>query len=555
VELRDDRRGGAQTLYRMLAVVVCAISIYLFFFRQINTRFTWLFGEEYDAVIEAVLVSHWFHVFQFAHHWNEPLYFYPYRDILGYNDGYFLYGLLSIPFRLAGFNLLVSQELVHMVVKIIGFASMVALLGRLQTKNIAQLLGAALFTLCISSSTHAAHGQLLCVAFAPLVSLLLLDLYRSIVTGNGRGTLTYGIAFSVLYGALLLTGFYMAWFCGLFLILFALCALVLARSEAKVLWRQVMRLKLQVGIALLSFVASALPFALVYLPKLKETGGQSYSIQQYWSLHYVDILNYGDGSLLWGTLFALIREHFPDAMRPGEFQVGFTPDVVLLLGFAIFKIISRKVDFPVWVKATVYALLISLALPVSIDGHSLWFFVNKLIPGANGMRVVARYYTFLAFPVCVLITAYFSRLWSQTPQTKFPIFFVLSIACLGQVNIHKIVNLNVPAQMSIIDGAPPIPAECKVLFVANPIPVPDGFVPKRYRQNIQAMLLADRFGVPTLNGIATFDPPDWAFSYAPEYLRLVKNYIDKWNLTGVCKYDVQSRTWQTQQQIDFTADE
>jgi hypothetical protein len=316
-----------------------------------------------------------------------------------------------------------------------------------------------------------------------------------------------------------------------------------------------MRLKPQVGVVLLSFVASAVPFILVYLPKLKETGGQGYAAQQYWSLHYADILNYGDGSLLWGTLFGLIRDRFPDLMRPGEFQVGFTPDVLVLLCFVVFTVLALRANFPVWIRATVYALLISLILPVSVRGHSPWLLVNKLVPGANGMRVIARYYTFLAFPVCVLISIFFSKLWMKTPGTKFPIFFVLSIACLGQVNIHKIVNLNVPAQMSIVDGAPPIPAGCNVIFAIHPVPDPDDFVSRRYRQNIQAMLLADRFGVPTLNGLATFNPPDWAFESDPAYLQHVKGYIDKWHLTGVCKYDVKAKAWQTGDRIDFSAND
>src|SRR5574338_322498 len=117
--------------YGLLFFVMAGLTLATFFFRQIHSNFGLIFGDEIDAVIEGVLVSHWYGWLAGLRSWRDPLYFFPHGGVLGYNDGYFLYGLLSAPFRFMGFNLLVSQELVHFLVKMIGFVGMAALLNRL----------------------------------------------------------------------------------------------------------------------------------------------------------------------------------------------------------------------------------------------------------------------------------------------------------------------------------------------------------------------------------------------------------------------------------------
>jgi hypothetical protein len=204
--MRKPKLITSEAKYYFALAVVGALSIYFFFYQQINSNFTWILGNEYDSVIQAVLLSHWYRVFEFNQDWTRPLYFYPHANVLGYNDGYFIYGVMGALYRLLGFDLLVSQELVHVTVKSIGFLSMATLLGRLRQRSIITLLGASLFTLFISSG-NVQHGQLLSVSFAPLFVLLLLEVLRAISESQARNALLYWVLFSALYGAMLLTGF------------------------------------------------------------------------------------------------------------------------------------------------------------------------------------------------------------------------------------------------------------------------------------------------------------------------------------------------------------
>ncbi|AIY44138.1 Permease of the drug/metabolite transporter [Collimonas arenae] len=543
------------TSYYFFLIAIGMLSIYFFFYQQINSHFSWIFGGDYDAVIEAVLVSHWYRVFEFNQAWNQPLYFYPYQDILGYNDGYFLYGVIGIPYRLLGFDLLVTQELVHMTVKAIGFLSMATLLGRLQQKNIIALLGAALFTLFLSSSARAEHAQLFSVAFLPLLAFLLLETVQSVFSSKRKAMLLYSTAFSLLYGAMLITGFYMAWFFGLFLIICIIFYAYFDFGKMKTFFNLALSSKWQIVLIASIFLFAIAPFLYVYLPKLKETGGQGYDSQIFYSLHYLDILNYGKGSLLWGRLFEFIDNRFPGMWRPGEYQVGFTPDVFILAIFIIFSLILKKTSAsPRWFKVLACATLLAMLLPLSFSGHSLWFFVRSLVPGGRGLRVIARFYIFLAFPVSILIAVYFSNLWTLFKKFRMPIFALLSLVCLGQINVHKEVGLEVKKHMAMVNNAAPSSKECTSFFVTNPVPKSGDFISSLYGQNVQAMLLSDTFGIPTLNGFATFNPPDWIFEDRPMYVYRVGNYVSSHNLQGVCEYDIGNNKWLTPGEINYLSE-
>lgn len=553
--IKNPKNALQETNYYFLLIAVGTLSIYFFFYQQIHSHFSWIFGGDYDAVIEAVLVSHWYHVFDFRQGWNQPLYFYPYQDVLGYNDGYFLYGLLGIPYRLLGFDLLVAQELVHMTVKAIGFLSMAALLGRLQKKNIVTLLGAALFTLFISSSARADHGQLFSVAFAPLLAFLLLEAVQSVFLGKKMAMFLYGASFSILYGAMLITGFYMAWFFGLFLIIYTIFYAYFDFKKVKTLLDLALSSKYQLALILLIFLLAITPFLYVYLPKLKETGGQGYDSQIFYSLHYLDVLNFGKGSLLWGHIFEAIDSRFPGIWRPGEYQVGFTPDVFILSIFIIFSLVLKKSNtIPLWFKVLACATLCAMLLPLSFSGHSLWFFVRSLVPGGRGLRVIARLYIFLAFPVSILIAVYFSGLWRSFQKARVPIFILLTSVCLGQINTHKDVNLEVKKHISLASNTAALPKECKAFFVHNPVPKSGDFISSVYGQNVQAMLLSDTFGIPTLNGFATFNPSDWIFEERPMYVYRVGNYVNSHNLQGVCQYDIGRNKWLAPDEINYLSE-
>ena len=216
-----------------------------------------------------------------------------------------------------------------MSAKVVGFFSMLVLLDSLQRRSLLNLLGASLFTLAISSSNQAAHGQLLCMSFAPLLTLIAVGWVRAIIASDNRATLVCGVAFISLFNALLMTSFYSTWFYALFALIFIVVAIVERYRD----WRGWVALARHAALPLVVtaiwFVVTVFPFLAVYLPKLAQTGGQPYALQASFGVHPLDIFNIGPGSLVWGDLFARLTHVDPNNWRPTEFVEGVTPAQLL----------------------------------------------------------------------------------------------------------------------------------------------------------------------------------------------------------------------------------
>ncbi|KQR85491.1 hypothetical protein ASG35_27290 [Burkholderia sp. Leaf177] len=540
-----------QIPYYFLLTLACGVSVYFFFQGQFNSHFAFLYGDEFDGLIETFLVSHWFDAFKLRQSWTQPIYFFPHAGVLGYNDSYFLYGVVASLFRLVGFNMFVSQELCHAAIKAIGFFSMAALLNALVSRKLFSILGAVLFTLALNSSVQAGHGQLLSVALSPLLSFLLVKGAEAFRIQRIERAFAYACGFIILFNALLLTSFYMAWFYGLFCLLYIFSFVLVDRKASKLIVCDLWVHKKRILLLAIVFIVTVAPFLYVYLPKLKQTGGQGYRSQLIFSLRFADLVNFGDTSAIWGWLSTLLSKSNPAAWRMGEFQMGFTPDILVLFLAAIAAAwIAKRRSYITAHRALIVATVIGLLLPISVNGHSLWFFV-RLIPGASGMRVISRFYIFLAFPLALLISLFLSRLSERSRVIGAVTTVVFVFVCAGQINQHPALFLDANKHAALIDNANAPPAECQSFFAVNPTPRSTSMVDFLYRQNVQAMLIAAHFNLPTLNGFASFNPPDWIFEQNPEYMVNVLTYIRKHDLKNVCSYDISANSWSRDGNIDF----
>ena len=67
---------------------------------------------------------------------------------------------------------------------------------------------------------------------------------------------------------------------------------------------------------------------------------------------------------------------------------------------------------------------------------------------------------------------------------------------------------------------------------------------KRGLYNIDAMFIALRHSMPTLNGYSAFQPEAWGLAnpHLPDYLQRVNEWIDRYSLRNVCALDIDNRT-------------
>ena len=132
----------------------------LFFRAPILSGFDLGFGNRADGLIEISILEHWRNVLIAGATWNTAGYFHPYRSTLGYNDGYFLYGMVYSFWRLFA-DPFHADTLNIFTFKTIGFVAAYALVSRtLRWGRPAALIVALTWTIANSIAVQAIHAQL-----------------------------------------------------------------------------------------------------------------------------------------------------------------------------------------------------------------------------------------------------------------------------------------------------------------------------------------------------------------------------------------------------------
>lgn len=549
---RDDTALRTRARTASFVALAGVLTVAFFFRHQIISGFTSLSGDRYDQVIELTILEHWFNVLRGLEHWSETSYFYPFKLTLGYNDGYFLYGLMYSLFRTAGLDPYLAGECVSMAVLLVGFFGFYLAARRLLGLRPGwAVLGAVLFTLSNNLFVQAHHAQLLSVSLAPVMAVLLDGALAALVAGRRARLLAWGCSAACLYAAWLITAYYMAWYFLFFCTFAAAAYAVLAGGKGvRPLWQAARRQMAPLCAIAFVFAAAAAPFLTVYLTKARETGMHRYHGVSVNTPTLPDLLHVGHGNLLYGRVVAaanhLIR---PDMPEWSERMTGFPPGLLLLFVSGLVLVLAAPRS-PVPARATALkavavATVATWALAFNVAGHSAWWFVYEAFPGARAARVVARYQIFLAVPVVAIAVLYLS---SQARRIAAPLLLLVCAWLVAeQINTAPLVSLDRRHELARLRSVPPPPAECKAFFALNARregllgPEWDGF----YNHNVDAMLIAQVLHLPTINGASTFQPPNWRLTDPdrPDYLERVRHYAEANRVAGLCGLDLQTLRW------------
>ncbi|SRR5579859_1181605 len=540
---------------RGLVVVVGLLATAFFFRSQIGDGFNYLFSDRYDGFIEISLLEHWFNVFRGYSHPFVTNYFYPEPNTLGYNDGYFLYGLIySVP-RSLGADAFLSSELVNVVVRGIGYFGLYAALRRMAGLSRPwSMFGGVLFTISNGIFIHAVHQQLLSVSFVPVLAVLAWEMVAALKQNRRLRGIAYGAACVALYAALLMTAFYIAWFFAYFTLFFLAAWLLVSPWNAKLEIAGVIRRHVPIIILFGLLMAAGLyPFLALYGPKADETGMHGLWAMALFSPSVFDLVHVGDGNLIFGRAdIALHHRIAPEAQMFTEHTTGFPLAILaVFLCAAVWSCRHRK-DVPLALPVTL-ATLVSWVLLMHFGSFALYPFVYDYIPGGKAIRVIARYQLFVAAPVTALAVCFLARTAKAWPK------WLLAALCLfllaEEVNTAPILRINREYWVARFDRLAPPPAECRSFFVAR-VDLKQGYIGGRieaiYLHSVDAMLIAELNHLPTVNGYATFQPRDYALflTEEPDYLKRIKAYRDRQKLTGFCAVDLPTMTWAGPEEVE-----
>jgi len=545
----ETQRSKLEVAAYALVLILVQTAITAWLYRaNLQNGFSYVLSDVYDNSIEIAILEHWHNVLHGLAHWSTTNYFYPYSGTLGYNDGYFLYGIAYSLFRDTGADPYLANVFVNMVMKTFAFSSFfVFARGVLRFGVWHAVVGAALFEIANNITVHTLHAQLLPVAFAPLCATFLYWGVRAFLVDDAVRTMRFGVAFAVLYGMWAITSYYMLWFFTFFTSLVALRAGFTHRRELRARLAQTSRKTWSAVAGCVLIVALALaPFLYVYLPKAKETGMHSFEDAAAYALSPFDAFNIGTTNYMYGKLVAALHTAIGFPIDFTENQIGLPPGLWLAFAAGCVLILRRGRQQPSSIFGPmVFATVLSLALAIKVGDHTGWRLVYEIYPGAKAVRVISRILIFLTLPVISIAMVAISSLGRRGTWVWPTLICIFLIA--EELNMTGGVTIDRRSEMQRLASVGRPPVSCAAFYVDDhrPLTASQGDVDLIYRHNVDAMLIAEYIHLPTINGFSSFNPPEWSFEHPEraDYRERVKHYREKLGVHGLCSLDLQTMSW------------
>lgn len=531
----------------VFVVLAWAASAAYLFRNSWTTGFSKLIGNDGDTRLAMYLTEHWFLVLRGRASWDDPAFFYPARGVLGWTDTFVFFDVFYVPFHVLGADEFLAFELSLIAASLVGFAGFVMLARMLfQATLPIAIAGAFLFTCANNIALHAASTQLMGVYFVPGLVCIGIAAWRRI----GVRPWVSGVLFAVLgvlYALSFFSFYYVTWLSTLAAVVLAISLLVTSRHwlagrisfALRRGWRQLLALVVGFGVGIV-------PFLRVYLPALHEFGGRSYSGVLSYSPNVRDLLLLG-GNLYWGTFSY-------DVARGYEKSYAITPILFLCVLVAGPIVLWRAEDRGRAAPrrrlglALCITVVVLAVLPLRASFGSVWIVVWHL-PGASAIRatdrleIVAALLAALAFTQTA--TVFLRGRGHPRGRRVLPVVLVTILAVIvstEQFNSNPTALVSRTAQLSLLDSVPRPPPECRSFFVTD-TERPDMI---SYEFEIDAMLVSERVGLPTLNGYSGETPAKWGlyFPGKPSYRVFVSRWMARNHISGgVCDLDLGPVRW------------
>jgi hypothetical protein len=515
-------------------------------------------GNPSDSRITMTVLEHWRSVILGrAADWRSPIFFFPKPGVLGNTDAY---ALFALPYTIARtvFDEFVSYDLALAALFVAGFASMALLLRNgLRLSHPVAAIGAILFTVFSSIYQRIFHAQLIAVETIPLLIWLAIAFARS--TSRQGGSII-AISGALVFAATCMTGFYISWYFGLLIVWAAIVTLcmfgpstsfrtVLVFTKAK--WAEL-------AILGLSLLIGLYPFASLYVPRLVESGPQplSEAFGPGRSQHVWDMIAAGTNNYFWSDLLGNGglggRLSWNPSITP-IFAIALLASIVA--AFVCFRLRDLTRDDRtrvLFVRVFGIATLLFWISFVDWGFVQPYVFYYRFVPGGSAMRVPARVMQLFPATWVPIVAIGASWILQRAARCRWMVFAALAILIVEQHSAPLVANTDLDLERKRLAKFLPAPASyCASFYVA-------GFIPRSeeaplveffYGPQVDAMLLAYRFHIPTLNGNSTVYPPGWkiASPIDPKYMDTVKDWISRNHLSKVCRLDLSRAEWRLHQ--------
>lgn len=539
----------------LIPAALYAVGFCLFFRVQILSGLDRAFGDRGDARLIAFLHEHLYRAFRGQGEITSPPFFFDWPNTLGFTDAFLLNVLVYAPLRAVGFDLYHANVLWPMVLSAFGFGFMYLLLRRLSVSIPLAAAGAFLFAFANNLYIKSGHTQHFAAYYLPAIAYLGVVAVQRLENAPIRAYAAVATA-AAMGGLLFATGYYVAWFFALQAAIFLLALSGFGWPHSRAwLFRNRARVA---GLLLLGGVVGAaalVPFAIIYGPVLSLGLSRSVRDYLYYAPEVSQLLNVGLTNALWSDLVRASGLIAKSRLAHGEFSVAITPVLLLAtLASGACALACRRfwdrddIRRPV-VAASACVCVLFILLIVKINQRSLFEAAYAVIPGATAIRVGYRGMV-VANLFAVVATVLTLQRMSEAARgaggrrgrtVRYAVVSVVCVVLLAeQVNLGFRTDLSRSFELAHLGSIPAAPAGCRAFYVVNE--------PGRqaYEVHVDAMMLALREGIPTLNGYSGWAPPGWPLHLTddPRYEEAMLDWAKRRNIgEGLCRLDFDRRLW------------
>jgi hypothetical protein len=528
----------------------------VFFRWQLFSGFDLLSGNSGDTRFIIAIHEHLFQVLHGRGTLLSPQFFYDTPGTLGYSDAFILNEALYAPLRLLGAEPFLALELVPMLLSALAYLFTFLFLRRFGGASVAvATAGALLFTFPNNLYVKSWQVQHFVAYYLPIVLYCATSAIANVHRASVRSCFL-GAAAGSLYGLCFSTGYYISWFFGIALMVFAPIFIWQGWPAVRNWWQVNPRSVLVLASTFAaSFIVALIPFVLIYLPAMRNIGPRSFAEYLFYAPQFIDAINVGPSNIFWGRL---VRHLVPD--RPaasGELSIAITPLVWVLVGAATLIAAAQRPlptdSSAVMRRAAVLGCAAVCAglflVTIKVGSLSLFRIFYALVPGAAAIRagcramIVANLFAVIAIALgCAGARPLLSRRRFGFPASLGLALLVLAV--VEQINFAPTAQLSRAFDIARLQHVQAAPSSCRSFYVS------DERKRQLYEVQIDAMLVALERERPTINGYSGLFPPGWDLFDTKDaaYERHVAAWIDSRKLEGVCRVDVEAGTWTSSQQ-------
>ncbi len=528
------------------------LSILLFLAGMLSLFRHWLpwfglgaLGGEGDGAITRATLEHWWHVsIGSAQDWKTPGWFWPARNTLGLTDTYVLF---AVPYAIArgiGLSMSCAFDCSIAVFAVAGYWGFIALMRGLGARlGVAAAFG---FVFAFGSlvTMKLGHAQTYTIMLAPILGLLLLAAWRR----SGWPSACYTSAAALVFCAITLTAPQTGWFLALESAIVAVIFRMVTPRHAWVEQRR--RLAMMAAGGAVGCLLGAIPVALVYAGTSKNH--RSWHEVQTFMPRLTDVVNVQSRNVLWHHILYLTGISNTNGRPVAEIALGFTPTLLVVAVLSLLYVSSRqraRPDTPM-LDALALACLatpfIAWLLTAEVKGHSLWWFIYRIVPGGSGIRTPFRIQLASLFFMCCGVS-YAVSAWAASRRHGSARSHVLVAGALALCVVEQANGgpsyYDDRASASWLSRAGHPPPACRAFYLL-PYSGTDRLLPWPIQQP-DAMLLSQVTGLPTVNGNSSWYPPGWQLfePNRPEYFGHLRHWLDDHPVAGICGVAPREGRW------------